>query len=124
MDHSIVAEQESFPFFVHEVSTWALGQLLPASLSSGTFLAAIYRGTGHRSDLVWYIHGDWEGNGSLASIFNSASLSMFIDLEFGQAITTWTTPQSEPFSIGRTKDRANSLQGGYGQLSNSEFRGL
>ena len=39
---------------------------------------------------VWYVHGDWDGNGS------SDYLSMFIHLEFGQDITRWGTRPSAP----------------------------
>lgn len=42
------------------------------------------------SELVWYAHRNWEGNGS------SDFLSMFIDSEFGQAITHSGTRPSVP----------------------------
>ncbi len=60
---------------------------LPQGLRSSRLLtpdcwAGMSKTNGCRAGkLVWYAHGDWEGNGS------SDSLSIFIDMEFGQAIT-------------------------------------
>ena len=57
---------------------------------------------------MWYAHGDWEGNG------RSNFLSMFIDLQLGQAITSSIAPPSlcTPSILGVLNCSGRSIIGG------------